>query len=286
MLAGLIARRTPRRAGLSAVVLALALLTSGCIYYPGAFEHQTVSPTTRPWWCDSTGDGGSGGGHGEHGTEAYAGVVKGMLSWDDCKAVSLQFDAAVKYAQQYATAGAATSAGFTRIVQYVEGMGTHHTKGGPFSVLLNSSSFDPHDPVFPGTTIDTEFAPTYPEFLMFDGNSSTSKLVGMAWLVKTDNGLPPAGFRGDNDWWHIHPTLCFSKTSGQVLAQDITDSQCASVNGVNVHLENFWMLHAWIVPGWEHHPDVFVNHHPCLLSSGPAANDHTCWEGATGHAGH
>jgi hypothetical protein len=58
----------------------------------------------------------------------------------------------------------------------------------------------------------------------------------------------------------------------------IYDGQCPpGVAGNTVYLGNYWLLHVWIVPGWNFQPDVFVGHHPCLLASGPAAPDDPCW---------
>ena len=65
----------------------------------------------------------------------------------------------------------------------------------------------------------------------------------------------------------------------------IRDGACTSgQNGTTVYLGNFWMVHAWIVPGWQHLHDVFIGHHPCLLPGGPAAPDDPCW--MSGHMEH
>lgn len=247
-------------AGRVAGIGALALVLSGC-FFPLAAAHKNSNPDTRPWWCHS-----SGGGHGGHGSEHYEGVEKGMLSWEDCLSLSKSLDAVNKYAAQYPTRGAAEDAGISPRVNYVKGMGTHHLRGG----------------------IDGNFDPTKPEFLQYGGNSRDSKLVGMSWYVRTDNGKPPAGFPGDNDWWHTHEYLCLSNSNGLVIGDGLTDAECAARGGYNVYLGNYWMVHTWIVPGWQHQPDVFVNHHPCLLASGPAAADHACWDmaGGGGHGGH
>ena len=70
-----------RRVALSAVVAVLALVASSC-FYGAALQHQADHPDTRPWWCHSTGTGG------HHVDPAYDGQEKGMLSWDDCLALS------------------------------------------------------------------------------------------------------------------------------------------------------------------------------------------------------
>lgn len=230
-----------------AVLAVAAIVLSGC-YYPRAVQHQANDPTTRPWWCHSMGDGG-------HGTQWYIdhGITKGMLSWSDCLALSQDFDAALQYAMQWPTRGEAEAAGWKAIVNYATGMGTHHVRGN---------------------ALEGTFDPKRPKFLQYDGNGPNAKLVGMSWYVNSGPTNPPAGFPGNNDWWHTHEYLCFSNATGLV----IFDGPCQpGQNGYTVYLGNYWMVHAWIVPGWTHEHDVFVGHHPCLLPSGPAAPDDSCW---------
>ena len=265
-----------------AVTFAISLLLSGCYYFPTALQHEQEMPASRPWWCDSTGGGG-----GHHSSHHYDGVDKGILSWEDCKAVSAQFDLALEYAMQYPTLGEAEAAGFHGLVPYAAGMGTHHAEQGTFGLGgLNSPDFDPTDPEFPGTALDDTFDPTRPEFLQYAGNHAGAPLVGMSWYVKTEGGMPPPGFAGDNDFWHVHERLCFRATNFTFAGQDLSDAECEARGGINAHLGDYWMVHAWIVPGYEHQPDVFVNHHPCLVAGGPASDGDPCWTASAGHAGH
>lgn len=263
--------RTQQRTALLVVLVsALALVAASCQYTQAAVEHEKSEPTTRPWWCMSTGTGG------HHVETAYEGQVKGMLSWGDCKANSISFDAALDYASQWPTLGDAEADGFHAMVNYVEGMGTHHVRLGDF----DPSVFDPNNPTFPGTRIDDLFSSGRPEFLMYGGNSADSELVGFAWYVKTTATTPPPGFAGNNDWWHRHPTLCFNNDM-----RVIANGPCTS-NGTNVNLSEYWMSHAWIVEGWNTKSDVFMNHHPCLMPGGPAADGDPCWDVAESGGGH
>lgn len=258
------------------LLAAFVLVASGCYYLPTAATHRDDDPTTRPWWCHSTGTGG------HHVDPAYSGMSKGMLSWDDCITTSGLFDLVLTYVNQWPTAGQAEDAGFHQQVVYLPGMGTHHTLPGTFDP--NDPSFDPRNPEFPGTEIDEHFDPLKPEFLMYDGNGRSAELVGMAWYVKTDPNTPPEGFPGNNDWWHRHEVLCHS-SGWTVIGENLSDAQCEARGGVNVYLDDYWMLHAWIVEPWITPSDVFMNHHPCLLSSGPAPMHDPCWDDA-GHGGH
>jgi hypothetical protein len=237
-----------------AAIGVFALVLSGC-FRPLAIKHQQTSPDTRPWWCHST------GGHGTHGSEYYMnlGIEKGMLSWDDCIELSGYLDDALEFAQQWPTRGEAEAAGWNAQVNYATGMGTHHALGNP---------------------LQGAFDPSRPNFLQYDGNTADAKLVGMSWYVDNGPDAPPEGFPGDNDWWHTHEYLCISNTTGLV----IRDGQClAGQNGTSVYLGNYWMVHAWIVPGWFHEADVFIGHHPCLLPGGPASHDDPCWDMGGGH---
>ena len=231
-----------------ALVMVTAVLLTAC-FKPMALKHQQSSPNTRPWWC-----------HSElmpddPGAQWYLdrGIQKGDLSWPDCISVSGSLDDALAFAMQWPTRGQAEAAGWRASANYAAGMGTHHALGNPIAGTFN---------------------PSRPTFLQYDGNGPDAKLVGVSWYVNNGPDGPPAGFPGDNDWWHRHEYLCISSTSGLV----IFDGKCPpGVAGSTVYLGNYWLLHAWVVPGWWHTPDVFVGHHPCLLPSGPAAPDDACW---------
>ncbi|HZJ27946.1 MAG TPA: hypothetical protein VFF40_13200 [Acidimicrobiia bacterium] len=247
-------RKSLKVGGRVAGFVVLALMLSGC-FRPLAVTHQQDSPSTRPFWCEST------GGEGTHGSAYYTnlGIQKGMLSWEDCLELSGNLDDALAYAMQWPTRGAAEADGWNAQVNYATGMGTHHALGNPLQ-----GSFDPGRP----------------NFLQYDGNGPDAKLVGMSWYVNNGPAGPPAGFPGDNDWWHTHEYLCIANGSGLV----IRDGQClAGQDGVSVYLGDFWMVHAWIVPGWFHQSDIFVGHHPCLLPGGPADAGDPCW--TMGHMG-
>ena len=246
-----------------------------------------VDMSMRPWWCHSTGTGhGEGQEHGDHLAPAYYGLTKGMLSWQDCIDVSEQFGDAIEWAMQWPTVADAEADGFHMAVDYVEGMGTHHVRLGDFSM---DADFDPLDPEFPDTRMDGVFDFGQPEFLMYASSAQDAELVGFAWYVKTDPENPPTGFPGDNDWWHVHQVLCFTNSSFQAVGEDITDEECHSRGGTNVHLDDYWMTHAWIIEPWLTEFDVFTNHHPCLKQEGAESDqEDSCWEEAsgTGHTGH
>ncbi|MEM7142104.1 MAG: hypothetical protein AAF548_13860 [Actinomycetota bacterium] len=260
-----------------AVASLIAILASSC-YLQLAWEaEQNGDPV--PWFCDPVAVN-SVTGPGMGFTNWYAGVPRGPLSHSDCKVLAAQLDLAQKYAMQYPTRGDAEAAGYFQSFERITGMGTHHGLGVLSPADLQNPAFDPTSPEdflnsgLPGH-VDAVFEPGRPEFLQYDGNSPDSPLVGMSYFVYTDTGLPPEGFVGDNDRWHHHPTICHDPNTAVGIEVNISDSACQNLGKINVHLDNFYMLHAWVVPDIELHDDVFAPIHPCIkpLSQGGAVFD-------------
>ena len=236
-------------------------------------------PDTNPWWCNSTGIGG------HHVDPSYEGMTKGELSSELCEILTYELKDAIEWAAQWPTLGDAEDAGYTMAVEYIEGMGTHHVMLNNFS--MTSPDFDAEEPEFPGTRIDGVFEHEKPEFLMYGGEDRESQLVGFAWLVHSPADSPPEGFTGENDWWHRHESLCFRPSDFFMRGADLNDETCENRDGVNVNLEEYWMVHAWIVRPWLTYDDVFTNHHPCLHEDGPEEDlEADCWGESTEHVGH
>ncbi len=236
-------------------------------------------PDTNPWWCNSTGIGG------HHVDPSYEGMTKGELSSELCEILTYELKDAIEWAAQWPILGDAEDAGYTMAVEYIEGMGTHHVMLNNFS--MTSPDFDAEEPEFPGTRIDGVFEHEKPEFLMYGGEDRESQLVGFAWLVHSPADSPPEGFTGENDWWHRHESLCFRPSDFFMRGADLNDETCENRDGVNVNLEEYWMVHAWIVRPWLTYDDVFTNHHPCLHEDGPEEDlEADCWGESTEHVGH
>jgi 5'-nucleotidase len=81
----------------------------------------------------------------------------------------------------------------------------------------------------------TAFNPNSPNVFLYEGSGSDSRLVGIAWEI--DSATAPDGFAGDRDVWSQNPTT------------------------------GNWWLAAWVVRGYENHPNVFAASHPCLTST-------------------
>ena len=123
--------------------------------------------------------------------------------------------------------------------------------------------------------------------MQYDGNGPDARLVGFDYYVRTNTGNPPAGFPGNIDWWHHHPWICHRKTDAAMIAFNVTDSTCASQNGVNVNYSNYYMLHVWVLDDMKFIPDVFAGQIPCISGPGGSTTvrdnpDHPCHFGRTG----
>jgi 5'-nucleotidase len=77
------------------------------------------------------------------------------------------------------------------------------------------------------------FNSAYPNVLLYTGSNPDSRLAGVAWRILSVTA--PEGFPGSADTW----------TEGNT---------------------GEWWLSAWIVRGYENHPDVFAAGHPCLAT--------------------
>jgi 5'-nucleotidase len=132
------------------------------------------------------------------------------LTQQECIDLSLRLDIALNSANQYPTAAAFAG---TEIANRPTNIGVPFTK----------------------VAIPTTFNPNAPNVLLYDGNTPTSRLVGVAWAI---SGSEPAGFVGDHDAWTFEP------------------------------ISGNWWLTAWVARGYENHPNVFAASHPCLTSTG------------------
>lgn len=147
-------------------------------------------------------------------------------------------------ATRYPTVAEAQAAGYAMSTPYVPCIGAHYTN------LALVSKFDPANP----------------SELLYDGTAPTAKIVGLSYLVFHPGG-PPEGFAGPNDIWHQHNSnggLCLNGKGVVVGAEATTAEQCSALGGRKVPLPDVWMLHDWIVPGWECSWGVFAGECPEL----------------------
>ena len=104
------------------------------------------------------------------------------------------------------------------------------------------------------------FDPARPPTLIYDGISPTSQVVGLMYLG--GGSTAPEGFAGPNDHWHRHSNVCLRGTESLFPADsDVTAAQCSAAGGSFMAITT-WMVHAWVVPGWESSQGVFSHENP------------------------
>jgi hypothetical protein len=126
----------------------------------------------------------------------------------------------------------------------------------PFVPLIGAHYLNP-------LKVDTRFDAAQPEMLLYDGTRPNSRIVGLSYFVSSP-GREPAGFAGPNDHWHQHIGLCI-RGHRVVGGEKLTREQCLARGGNKVALRDIWMVHVWVVPGWESPQGVFSPEHQDLL---------------------
>ena len=155
-----------------------------------------------------------------------------------------QLIAARAVAMQYPTVAAAEAAGYHLVGgEFGPGSGAHYIGG--YGAALGS------------------FDVTHPLALIYDGTSPTSVMVGLMYYGMGDTA--PEGFVGPNDHWHRHSGVCLGSGSKVLFPPDssVTEAQCTKAHGGFMAITG-WMVHAWVVPGWESSAGVFSHENPNL----------------------
>src|SRR4051812_23778106 len=162
----------------------------------------------------------------------------------DREALVQQQSEARSVAVKYATVAAAEADGYRKSTPYVPCIGAHYTK----------------------TSLVATFNPSAPSELLYDGTAPDSKIVGLSYLILHPGG-PPQGFAGPNDMWHQHNAnggLCLN-AQGVVVGNEATSkADCEARGGRKAALDDIWMVHDWVVPGWECGWGVFAGECPEL----------------------
>jgi hypothetical protein len=176
--------------------------------------------------------------HGDRGMVAPAGLTHAQRVQ-----LQEQMTQARSVAQKYPTVKDAEAAGYGMSTVYVPCIGAHYTN------TAKVMGFNPDDP----------------SELLYDGTAPDSKIVGLSYLVFHPGGAPD-GFAGANDHWHQHNAnggLCL-KGGTVVGGEETTRAECAKRGGHKTLLTDIWMVHAWVVPGFECTWGVFSGECPEL----------------------
>ena len=176
-------------------------------------------------------------------THGHRGPVQAQAITDSAirTVLQTQLEAARSVTTSVRSTSAAQAAGYLRNTAYTPCGGTH---------WLNR------------TLVDNRFDPAKPEMLLFDGNGDDAELVGLSYYV-VSGSVAPEGFAGPNDQWHQHVVLCIK--DGVVAGPaTMTEAQCTARGGKPNNAANAWMLHAWVVAGWENAWGTFAPENPEL----------------------
>jgi len=146
-------------------------------------------------------------------------------------------------AEAHPTVADALADGYTMVTGYVPLIGAHYIKW---------------------SLMDGNFDVDHPEMLLYDGTDQTSTIVGLSYYLFSD--VPPSPFAGPNDHWHQHVGLCI-KDGVVVGGEQTTVEECTKRGGAKAMTSNGWMVHAWVVPGWESPQGVFSPEHPGLTAA-------------------
>jgi hypothetical protein len=181
-----------------------------------------------------------------------------------------QLEIARATALRYPTVADAEAAGLMRSGGFSPGAGSHF-------IFRNGSG---------GVGEDGKVDPANPAAILYDGLNPTSRVVGLMYTSKpidhslesySENDLEPQGFAGPNDHWHRHVQLCMQEKpdAHEVLFPPdagVTKEQCEGAGGHYIE-SSFWMLHVWVVPGWESPTGVFSHTNPDVVCAPGSVED-------------
>jgi hypothetical protein len=189
--------------------------------------HQLASPDATGL-VDAPATSGHHSAHGSHGVPGAESTLTSVPSDALQRELARARGAATSLTKQ----ARLSNVGYYLGSYYSPGIGTHY-----IDWRLVGDSFDP----------------TRPSMLLVDTTPGhRRRLAGFSYWVRSVD--PPEGFEGDADVWHNHRGLCF--VDGVLTREDVrTPAQCA---GEWVDGHDLWMLHAWVVPGYENADGVFA----------------------------
>jgi hypothetical protein len=206
-----------------------------------AADADDATPTTAHTHAQMT-----GGGEHTHEDVPVTGVGAQVVDAETRAQLAAELVVARDATAGLTTVADALAAGFVPAGSFTDGAGAH---------FMNSAY------------MVGEFDAARPNALIADGDSPDSRIVG-AMYTSIGTAAPPEGFAGPYDEWHQHQNVCFIQR-GDVIEvpfpadRDITQQMCDDVAGEFMET-TVWMVHAWVVPGWESPQGVFSHDHAQL----------------------
>jgi len=162
------------------------------------------------------------------------------LSAADLAVLNQQLTQALLAAERFPTVASAKAAGMILAGGMAPGVGAHYQS-------------------ITGRGLSGQFDPSQPGSWIYASTADNAPVVGVMYISLA--AQPPAGFIGPNDHWHQHSNVCIKFGGGQINVpfapdQNVTPQECADVHGIFMK-KTVWMVHAWVVPGWESPQGVF-----------------------------
>ncbi|MBI2708505.1 MAG: hypothetical protein HYX34_02250 [Actinobacteria bacterium] len=189
--------------------------------------------------------GSTGGAAAVHGTAA----LRAPLALGTQRQLGQQLTAARRVALRYPTLADARRAGLLQAGPFNPGSALHMVdiaQGG-------RTSFDIERPLS----------------WLYSGTSPTSPVVGVMYYL-AQKRAPSGGFAGPLDEWHVHQGACYRPEPGGKLFvpfspdADGTKADCDRARGTYLDRTG-WMVHAWVVPGWDSPAGVFSHANPNIV---------------------
>ena len=161
-------------------------------------------------------------------------------------ALAAQLVAAREAAGRLPTVADALAAGFVLAGGFAPGSGAHYV-GVTGAGLTGTGGVDAG----------------HPDTYIYAGTSPDSRVVGL--MYNSLSQAAPEGFAGPNDSWHTHSAnggLCIK---GIVIGpESMSKEKCESLGGHKSGLKDVYMVHDWVVPGWECGWGIFAGECPEL----------------------
>lgn len=183
------------------------------------------------------------GGTGAGPPPAHDGHAHGEATFEmplftgDAAAFANEWLTAQRAIPSHDTIDEAVALGYVRATSRVAGIGTHFVRW---------------------SQIAQPFDPGGPAMLLFDERREPPALVGYSYALQSPT--QPEGFAGGNDAWHQHTGLCVA--NGWVVREQSDGAD--ECEGTYIAGGDFWMAHAWVVPGWENRTGRFGPFNPKL----------------------
>jgi hypothetical protein len=167
------------------------------------------------------------------------------LNPHDQAILSGQLAQSYQAAMRYPTVASAKAAHMVLAGGMAPGVGAHYQE-------LSETSLK-------GVNPDGSINAPEPASWIYASTATNAPVVGV--MYESLSTKKPSGFVGPNDHWHRHSNLCVQFTPGKIAVpfapdQVVTPQECADVHGTFMK-KTVWMVHAWVVPGWESPQGVF-----------------------------